>query len=253
MRLKDKVALITGGTSGIGAATALLFAKEGAKIAITGRNEKRGHAVTVEILEAGGEAIFLRTDVRKTDECRRAVEETIRAFGSLDILFNNAGVFYPHTTLECSEEEWDLQIDINLKGTFLMSKFALPGMIERRRGVIINNSSGWGIVGGDAAIAYCASKGGVVLLTKAMAIDHGRQGIRVNCICPGDVDTPMLPEDAGMRGQKWEDYLAGCGNRPLGRIGTVDEIAKAVLFLASDDSSFMTGAALVVDGGGTAD
>lgn len=253
MRLKDKVALITGGTSGIGAATALLFAKEGAKIAITGRNEKRGHAVTVEILEAGGEAIFLRTDVRKTDECRRAVEETMRAFGSLDILFNNAGVFYPHTTLECSEEEWDLQIDINLKGTFLMSKFALPSMIERRRGVIINNSSGWGIVGGDAAIAYCASKGGVVLLTKAMAIDHGRQGIRVNCICPGDVDTPMLPEDARMRGQKWEDYLAGCGNRPLGRIGTVDEIAKVVLFLASDDSSFMTGAALVVDGGGTAD
>jgi len=253
MRLKDKVALITGGTSGIGAATALLFAREGAKIAITGRNEKRGHALTVEILEAGGDAIFLRTDVRKADECRRAVEETIHAFGSLDILFNNAGVFYPHTALDCSEEEWDLQIDINLKGTFLMSKFALPSMIERRRGVIINNSSGWGIVGGDAAIAYCASKGGVVLLTKAMAIDHGRQGIRVNCICPGDVDTPMLPEDARMRGQKWEDYLAGCGNRPLGRIGTAEEIAKAVLFLASDDSSFMTGAALVVDGGGTAD
>jgi NAD(P)-dependent dehydrogenase (short-subunit alcohol dehydrogenase family) len=253
MRLKNRVALITGGTSGIGAATALLFAKEGAKIAIAGRNEKRGHAVTVEILEAGGEAIFVRTDVRKADECRRAVDETIQTYGSLDILFNNAGVFYPHTTLDCSEEEWDLQIDINLKGTFLMSKFTLPSMIERRRGVIINNSSGWGIVGGDAAIAYCASKGGVVLLTKAMAIDHGRQGIRVNCICPGDVDTPMLPEDARMRGQKWEEYLAGCGNRPLGRIGTVDEIAKAVLFLASDDSSFMTGAALVVDGGGTAD
>jgi NAD(P)-dependent dehydrogenase (short-subunit alcohol dehydrogenase family) len=253
LRLKDKVALITGGTSGIGAATALLFAREGAKIAITGRNEKRGHAVTVEILEAGGQAIFVRTDVRKADECRRAIDETIQSYGSLDILFNNAGVFYPHTTLDCSEEEWDLQIDVNLKGTFLMSKFALPSMIERRRGVIINNSSGWGIVGGDAAIAYCASKGGVVLLTKAMAIDHGRQGIRVNCICPGDVDTPMLPEDARMRGQSWEDYLAGCGNRPLGRIGTPDEIAKAVLFLASDDSSFMTGAALVVDGGGTAD
>jgi len=125
-------------------------------------------------------------------------------------------------------------------------------MIEQGRGVIINNSSGWGIVGGDAAAAYCASKGGVVLLTKAMAIDHGRQGIRVNCICPGDVDTPMLPEDARMRGQKWEDYLAGCSKRPLGRIGTVDEIAKAALFLASDDSSFMTGATLVVDGGGTA-
>ncbi len=175
------------------------------------------------------------------------------AFGRIDILFNNAGVFYPHTTLDCSEEEWDEQIDINLKGTFLMSKAVLPHMVQRHSGVIINNSSGWGIVGGDAAVAYCASKGGVVLLTKAMAIDHGRQGIRVNCICPGDVDTPMLPEDSRMRGMKWEDYLAGCANRPLGRIGTPDEIAKAALFLASDDSSFMTGAALVVDGGGSAD
>jgi len=252
MRLQNKVALITGGTSGIGEATALLFAKEGAKIAITGRNQKRGHAVTEQILKDGGEAIFVRTDVRKADECRRVVAETVSAFKRLDIVFNNAGIFYPHTVLDCTEEEWDLQIDVNLKGTFLMSKFALPGMIDQGRGVIINNSSGWGIVGGDAAAAYCASKGGVVLLTKAMAIDHGRQGIRVNCICPGDVDTPMLPEDARMRGQKWEDYLAGCSKRPLGRIGTVDEIAKAALFLASDDSSFMTGATLVVDGGGTA-
>jgi NAD(P)-dependent dehydrogenase (short-subunit alcohol dehydrogenase family) len=253
MRLQNKVALITGGTSGIGEATAILFAKEGASLAITGRNERRGHAVANQILQSGGKAIFIRTDVRKAAECRRAVDETLNSFGKLDILFNNAGVFYPQTTLACSEEEWDLQIDINLKGTFLMSKFALPGMIEQCGGVIINNSSGWGIVGGDKAVAYCASKGGVVLLTKAMAIDHGRQGIRVNCICPGDVDTPMLPEDARMRGTKWEDYLAGCANRPLGRIGTTDEIAKAVLFLASDDSSFMTGAALVVDGGGIAD
>jgi len=130
-----------------------------------------------------------------------------------------------------------------------MSKFALPGMIEQGSGVIIHNSSGWGIVGGDAAVAYCASKGGVVLLTKAMAIDHGRQGIRVNCICPGDVDTPMLPEDARMRGQKWENYLAGCSNRPLGRIGTPDEIAKAVSFLASDEASYVSGAELYVDGG----
>ena len=253
MRLQNKVALITGGTSGIGEAVALLFAREGAKIAITGRNESRGHAVTARILESGGKAIFVRTDVRHAAECKRAVDATLRSFGRLDVLFNNAGVYFPQTTLECSEEEWDLQIDINLKGTFLMSKFALPTMIGQRSGVIINNSSGWGIVGGDAAIAYCASKGGVVLLTKAMAIDHGRQGIRVNCICPGDVDTPMLPEDARMRGQKWEDYIAGCSNRPLGRIGTSDEIAKAALFLASDDSSFMTGATLVVDGGGTAD
>src|ERR1700730_7175599 len=253
MRLENKVALITGGTSGIGEASALLFAKEGAKIAIAGRNEERGHSVTEQILKEGGSAIFIRTDVRKSEECRRAVDETVRAFGRLDVLFNNAGVFYPHTALDCTEEEWDLQIEINLKGTFLMSKFALPGMIQQGSGIIINNSSGWGIVGGDAAVAYCASKGGVVLLTRAMAIDHGRQGIRVNCICPGDVDTPMLPEDAKMRGLKWEDYLAGCANRPMGRIGTTDEIAKAALFLASDDSSFMTGAALVVDGGGLAD
>jgi NAD(P)-dependent dehydrogenase (short-subunit alcohol dehydrogenase family) len=253
MRLKDKVALITGGTSGIGEATAILFAKEGAKVAITGRNQERGDALAQRIVNSGGRAIFIRTDVRDARECRRAVDETLAAFAQIDILFNNAGVFYPHTTLDCTEEEWDLQIDTNLKGTFLMSKYALPGMIKRGSGVIVNNSSGWCIVGGDSAVAYCASKGGVVLLTKAMAIDHGRQGIRVNCICPGDVDTPMLPEDARMRGQKWEDYLAGCGNRPLGRIGTADEIAKAALFLASDDSSFMTGASLVVDGGGTAD
>ena len=253
MRLRNKVALITGGTSGIGEATALLFASEGAKLAITGRNEERGNAVADLILKGGGQAIFIQTDVSKADDCRRAVDESVRAFGRLDILFNNAGIFFAHTALDCSEEEWDLQLDVNLKGTFLMSKFALPGMIAQGSGVIINNSSGWGLVGGDAAVAYCASKGGVVLLTKAMAIDHGRQGIRVNCICPGDVDTPMLPEDARLRGLNWEKYLAGCANRPMGRIGTPDEIAKAALFLASDDSSFMTGAALVVDGGGTAD
>ena len=253
MRLENKVALITGGTSGIGEAVAYLFAREGAKIAITGRNESRGHAVTARILESGGKAIFIRTDVRHAAECKRSVDATLDSFGRLDILFNNAGVFFPQTALDCSEEEWDLQIDINLKGTFLMSKYALEPMIAQGGGVIINNSSGWGLVGGDKAVAYCASKGGVVLLTKAMAIDHGRQGVRVNCICPGDVDTPMLLEDARRRGLDWKTYLAGCENRPMGRIGTPDEIAKAVLFLASDDSSFMTGSALVVDGGGTAD
>ena len=253
MRLHNKVALITGGTSGIGEATALLFAQEGARVTITGRNSERGQNVVRKIEGAGGQAIFRECDVRFADHCRHAVNETLKAFNRLDVLFNNAGVYYPHTALDCTEEEWDLQIDINLKGTFLMSKYALPGMIAQGSGVIINNSSGWGLVGGDAAVAYCASKGGVVLLTKAMAIDHGPQGIRVNCICPGDVDTPMLPEDARMRGLKWQDYLAGAANRPMGRIGTPDEIARAVLFLASDDSSFITGAALAVDGGGTAD
>jgi NAD(P)-dependent dehydrogenase (short-subunit alcohol dehydrogenase family) len=252
MRLKDKVALITGGTSGIGEATALLFAHEGAQVAITGRNPERG-AEVVRRIEASGKAKFTGADVSSASDCQRAVNETVQAFGRIDILFNNAGVYYPQTALECSEREWDEQIDVNLKGTFLMSKAVLPGMIAQKSGVIINNASGWGIVGGDHAVAYCASKGGVVLMTKAMAIDHGAQGIRVNCVCPGDVETPMLPADAKMRGLKWEEYIAGCANRPLGRVGTVEEIAKAVLFLASEDSSFMTGAALVVDGGGTAD
>lgn len=253
MRLKDQVALITGGTSGIGKATAILFATEGAKVAITGRSLERGAALVDQIQQDGGNALFLRADVSLADDCARAVAHTLESFGRLDILFNNAGVFYPQTALECSEKAWDEQIDVNLKGTFLMSKYALPSMIAQGRGVIINNSSGWGIVGGDRAVAYCASKGGVVLMTKAMAIDHGRQGIRVNCICPGDVETPMLPADAKMRGLSWASYLEDCNKRPMGRIGTPEEIAKAVLFLASDDSSFMTGAALVVDGGGTAD
>ncbi|HTS35021.1 MAG TPA: glucose 1-dehydrogenase [Candidatus Solibacter sp.] len=253
MRLKDKVAIITGGTSGIGEATALLFAREGARVTITGRNTGRGSDVVARLKEPGAAAIFLRADVSLSTDCQRAVDETLKAFGRIDILFNNAGVFYPQTALECSEREWDEQIDVNLKGAFLMSKYALPPMIAQKSGVIVNNASGWGIVGGDHAVAYCASKGGVVLMTKAMAIDHGPQGIRVNCICPGDVETPMLPADAKMRGLKWEDYIAGCATRPLGRVGTVEEIAKAVLFLASGDSSFMTGAALVVDGGGTAD
>jgi len=253
MRLLNKVALITGGNSGIGRATALLFAQAGARVALTGRNEERGKDVVEEIKKASGIALFIRSDVRIAKDCERAVNETLRQFGRLDILFNNAGVFYPHTVIDCPEEEWDITIDVNLKGTYLMSRLVLPAMIAQGGGVIINNASGWGITGGNEAASYCASKGGVVLLTKAMAIDHGRQGIRVNCLCPGDVDTPMLPADAKLRGIEWKDYLAEAENRPLGRIGTPEEIARAALFLASDDSSFITGAVLAVDGGGTTD
>jgi NAD(P)-dependent dehydrogenase (short-subunit alcohol dehydrogenase family) len=253
MRLQDKSVLITGGTSGIGRATALLFAREGASVAIVGRDRDRGQEVVAEIEQAGGTALFLPCDVRFAGECRRAVEETVRAFGRLDVLFNNAGVFYPHTVVACTEEEWDLTVDIGLKGTYLMSKFTLPHMIAQGSGVIVNNASGWGLVGGNEAAAYCAAKGGVVLLTKAMAVDHSRQGIRVNCICPGDVATPMLAEDARLREMDWEAYLVEAADRPMGRIGQPEEIARVVLFLACDDSSFMTGAVLAVDGGGTAD
>jgi NAD(P)-dependent dehydrogenase (short-subunit alcohol dehydrogenase family) len=253
MRLADRVALITGATSGIGRATALLFANEGARLALTGRNDARGSEVVAEICRGGGRAFYVHSDVCREAHCRAAVEQAISEYGRLDVLFNNAGVFIANTAVECSEQEWDAQVDTSLKGAFLMSKFALPQMIRQGRGSIIHNSSGWGIVGGDRAVAYCAAKGGLVLMAKAMAIDHGRQGVRVNCVCPGDVDTPMLPEDARVRGMDWQKYLQGCSSRPLGRIGTADEIAKTVLFLASDESSFITGAAIVVDGGGSAD
>ena len=252
MKLKGKVALITGGNSGIGSATAALLAKEGAAVVITGRNQERGEKGAQAIVDDGGEAMFLRCDVRVADECREVVEKTLARFGRIDVLFNNAGVFHPKTVPECTEEEWDETIDSSLKGAFLMSKYALPSMIERGSGSIIHTSSGWGIQGGDQAAAYCAAKGGLVVMAKAMAIDHGPQGIRVNCVCPGDVETPMLPDDAQKRGMAWEDYLAGASDRPLGRVGTADEIARAVLFLASDDSSFVTGESLVVDGGGIA-
>lgn len=252
MRLEGRVALITGGTSGIGSATAMRFVKEGAAVAITGRNAERGEQIVQDIAANGGEALFIQADVCVAGECRAAVDQTLERFGKIDILFNNAGVFHPKTIPDCTEEEWDETIDSSLKGAFLMSKYVLPSMIKQGAGSIIHTSSGWGILGGDKAAAYCAAKGGLIVMAKAMAIDHGPQGIRVNCVCPGDVLTPMLHDDAEKRGMSWDDYAAGAGDRPLGRIGTVDDIANAVLFLASDESSFVTGESLVVDGGGVA-
>jgi NAD(P)-dependent dehydrogenase (short-subunit alcohol dehydrogenase family) len=253
MKLTDRIAIVTGATSGIGEASALLFAEEGAFVTVTGRDDARGRNVVAAIAAAGGKAIFVRADVRLAADCQRIVAETLRAFGGrLDILFNNAGVFHPHNAIDCTEEEWDATLDSSLKGAWLMARCALPTMIAQGHGVIINQASGWGIQGGDDAVAYCAAKGGLVVMTKAMAIDHGRQGIRVNCLCPGDVDTPMLAADAEARRMSYADYMKGAGNRPLGRVGTPLELARAALFLASDDSSFMTGAALVVDGGGIA-
>lgn len=252
MRLKGKVALITGGTSGIGSATAIRFAAEGAAVAITGRNTERGEQVVRDIVANDGEALFIQSDVRIAEDCRQAVDQTLERFGKIDVLFNNAGVFHPKSIPDLTEEEWDETIDSSLKGAFLMSKYVLPSMIARGSGSIIHTSSGWGILGGDKAAAYCAAKGGLIVMAKAMAIDHGPDGIRVNCVCPGDVLTPMLPDDAAKRGMSWDDYEVVAAERPLGRIGTTEDIANAVLYLASDESSFVTGDALVVDGGGVA-
>ncbi len=252
-RLAGKVALITGGTSGIGRATAVRFAHEGANVAITGRDETRGAEVLGEIEEAGREGIFIRADVRSHDECERSVARAIETFGRLDVLFNNAGVYIANDVLGCDEDEWDLQVDTSLKGAFLMSRAALPHMIAQGAGSIINCSSGWGLVGAARGAAYCAAKGGLVLLTKSMAIDHGPQGIRVNAVCPGDTETPMEYEDARNQGMTWDEYLAFANDgRPIPRMGEPDEIARAVLYLASDESSFVTGVALPVDGGGVA-
>lgn len=251
-RLADKVALVTGGASGIGRATALLMVREGASITLVDLNRAGGEAVRAEIIAAGGRAHFVCGDVTRADECQRAVNETIAAFGRLDVLFNNAGIIRRANVLELSEQDWDRVMTVNVKPIFLMSKYAIPHMIRQGGGSIVNTASGWGLVGGRRAAVYCASKGAVVLLTKAMALDHGEHNIRVNCVCPGDTDTAMLRNEAEQLGEPVERFLIESAQRPLKRVGRPEEIAEAVLYLASDAASFVTGAALVVDGGGTA-
>jgi NAD(P)-dependent dehydrogenase (short-subunit alcohol dehydrogenase family) len=251
-RLNGKVAIVTGGASGIGRATALLFAKEGAAVAIVDLNETEGEAVVQKIIDNGGNAIFVRADVSKAEDCQLAVRQTVEKFGKLDILFNNAGIIRRATVVETSEEEWDKVMAINVKSVFLLSKYAIPVMTEKGGGVIVNTASGWGLAGGRKAAVYCASKGAVVLLTKAMALDHAAQNIRVNCICPGDTDTPMLRNEARQLSKPENQFLLESAQRPLGRIGKPEEIAQAALFLASGTSSFITGTALIVDGGALA-
>jgi NAD(P)-dependent dehydrogenase (short-subunit alcohol dehydrogenase family) len=250
--LQGKVALVTGGASGIGRATALLFAREGAAVAVVDLDGRGAEAVAQAIVAAGGQAVAISADVSQPEDCARAVQETVTAFGGLDILFNNAGIVRRASVVESSVEDWDRVIAVNLRSVFLMSRAALPVMIARGGGAIVNTGSGWGLKGGRQAAAYCASKGAVVNLTRAMALDHGAQNIRVNCVCPGDTDTPMLRHEARQLGQPEERFLAEAAERPLGRIGTPEEIARAVLFLVSDAASFVTGAVLAVDGGGVA-
>ena len=246
--------MITGGTSGIGEATAKLFAREGARVAITGRRVELGERVVSEIRSGGGDAIFIAADVIRAEDCRRSINETIAACGRIDILFNNAGLVTQGTLEETSEEEWVRTFDVNVKGTYLMTKLVLPIMRGQGGGVIVNNASDWGIVGGPHYAAYSASKGAVVLLTKSVALEVARDNIRVNAICPGDtyVERWRIDERRNPSGD-FEAELKALGEElPIGRVGTVDEIANAVLFLASSESSFMTGATLIVDGGNTA-
>lgn len=250
--LAGKIALVTGAASGIGRAAAMLFAREGAALGLADLNLRAGQAVAAEIVQSGGRAVFEDADISRASDCQRVVERTLREFGGIHVLFNNAGIMRRASVVELSEEDWDRVMAVNVKSMYLMSRLVVPVMVKAGGGSIINTASGWGLAGGPRAAVYCASKGAVVLLTKAMAVDHGRHKIRVNCICPGDTDTGMLRNEAQQLGEPEDRFLAESARRPLGRIGKAEEIAQAALYLASDAASFVTGTALVVDGGGLA-
>lgn len=250
--LSGKRAIVTGGASGIGRAAAVLFARQGAQVCVADIRADLGQAVVDEITAEGGQAIFVRCDVTRAQDCREVLRQVGRQFGGVDILFNSAGVIHRASVVDTSEDDWDHVMAVNVKSMFLFGKYAVPLMVESGGGSIIHVSSGWGLVGGRKAAAYCASKGAVVLLTKAMALDHGGQNIRVNCICPGDTDTPLLREEARQLGQDPEEFTAEAADRPLQRIGQPEDIAQAALYLASDASAYVTGTTLVVDGGGLA-
>ncbi len=252
-KLDNKVALITGGGSGIGKATSLLFAQEGARIAIADWVEDQARAVAAEIKQKGGEAITIKTDVSKAADAERMVSETVRAFGKLDILYNNAGIGDAKLLHTMTEEEWDRTIDVDLKGVFLGCKYALPEMMKRG-GVILSTASIAGIEGIRRMPHYCAAKAGVILLTKSMAMDYAEYGIRVNCICPGGIGTPLFETGyENLTPERKERALkAFTALHLLNRIGQPEEIARTALFLCSDDASFITGQAIVVDGGYTA-
>lgn len=252
-KLTGKKAIITGGASGIGRAAAVMLSEAGAAVSIVDLDEAGAEEVVCQIVEAGGQAMFVRGDVSRAEDCQNAVEETVRTWGGVDILFNNAGIIRRASVTELSEEEWDHVMAVNVKSMFLMSKYVIPLMEKEGGGAIVNNASGWGMTGGARAAVYCASKGAVVNLTRAMAVDHGSKNIRVNCIAPGDTDTAMLRNEARQLGELEENFLIDSARRPLGRIGRPVEIAAAVLYLASEEASFITGAILAVDGGGSAD
>ena len=255
-RLSGKVAIITGATSGIGRATALLFAGEGASVVLTGRRAELGQRVENEIRQRGGRGVFVQADHAQAGDCSRVVEQTLAEFGRVDILFNNAGIVTKGTAETTDEAVWNDTIAVNITAVWRMSKLVIPIMKKQGGGVIVNNGSDWSVVAGKNAFPYVMSKGAVGLMTKAMALDFAADKIRVNAVCPGDTfvdrwlergyfeySDPVTLEEAVKESSA---YI------PMGRFGKPEEIAKAVLFLASEDSSFVTGHLLLVDGGNTA-
>ncbi len=248
MRLEGKVALITGGSRGQGATEAELFVKEGARVVVADILEPEGNALVAQIREGGGDASFIRLDVTSEDDWQDAVEFTLNTYGRLDILINNAAIYKRTPIVQTGLDEWNQIMDINSTGVFLGTKHAVPAMQESGGGSIINISSTAGLVGSERGSAYGASKGSVRLFTKYTAIQHAEDGIRANSIHPGPIDTEMIKENIATP----EDRAESEARVPLGRIGTVMDVAYGALFLASDESSFMTGAELVIDGGVTA-
>lgn len=249
MKLKDKVALITGGSLGLGKATAILFAKEGAKVIITGRTESKLQDTVEEAKQHGVDIEYLVGDVSDEQRTIETVQHIIDKYGKIDILFNNAGILHSAVTHETDTETWDKIFDINVKGTYLMSKHVIPHMLEKSYGCIVNNSSVVGLKAVPGIAAYNATKGAVTQLTRSMALEYAQLGIRVNAICPGTIDTPMvdgLLDNMADRDGAEELFKSF---HPMGRFGTADEIAHAVLFLCDDNVSFMTGNMLSVDGG----